>query len=146
MRKFVSLPFAAGLALAAALLAASPAMAEMVKMSATLAASQEVPPNDSAAKGSADITFDTESRKLDWTIEYSGLTGDATGAHFHGPAAAGENADVAVPIEDPKSGAKGSAMLTEAQAADLMAGKYYVNVHTAAHAGGEIRGQVEKAI
>ncbi|MDQ6433413.1 CHRD domain-containing protein [Mesorhizobium sp. LHD-90] len=146
MRKSVSLPFATGLTLAAALFAASPAMAEMVKMSATLEASQEVPPNDSAAKGTADITFDTETRKLDWTIEYSGLTGDATGAHFHGPAAAGANADVAVPIEDPKSGAKGSATLTEAQATDLMAGQYYVNIHTAAHAGGEIRGQVEKAM
>ena len=146
MRKFVVPSFVTGLTLAATLAAAPPAMAEMVKMSATLAASQEVPPNDSAAKGTADITFDTETRKLDWTIEYSGLTGDATGAHFHGPAAAGENADVAVPIEDPKSGAKGSATLTEAQAADLMAGKYYVNIHTAAHAGGEIRGQVEKAM
>jgi hypothetical protein len=146
MRKSVSLPFAAGLALAAAFVTAPPAMAEMVKMAATLEASQEVPPNDSAAKGTADITFDTETRKLDWTIEYSDLTGDATGAHFHGPAAAGQNADVAVPIEDPKSGAKGSATLTEAQATDLMAGQYYVNIHTAAHAGGEIRGQVERAM
>jgi hypothetical protein len=41
---------------------------------------------------------------------------------------------------------KGSATLTEAQAADLLAGKYYINIHTAAHKGGEIRGQVEKAM
>ena len=136
----------AGLAISTALIAASPAMAEMVKMSATLEAAQEVPPTDSAGKGTADITFDTESKKLDWTLEYSGLTGDATGAHFHGPAAKGENADVAVPIEDPKSGATGSATLTDEQAATLMDGKYYVNVHTAAHADGEIRGQVEKAM
>ena len=66
--------------------------------------------------------------------------------HFHGPAAKGENADVAVPIEDPKSGAKGSATLTDAQAADLTAGRYYINVHTAANPDGEIRGQVEKAM
>jgi hypothetical protein len=39
---------------------------------------------------------------------------------------------------------KGSATLSEAQAADLMAGKYYFNVHTAANPGGEIRGQVVK--
>jgi hypothetical protein len=51
-----------------------------------------------------------------------------------------------VPIEDPKSGAKGSATLTDAQAADLTAGKYYINVHTAAHPDGEIRGQVAKAM
>lgn len=127
-------------------LATSPAMAEMVKMTATLDAAQEVPPNDSAAKGMADVSFDTETKKLDWTLEYSGLTGDATGAHFHGPADKGASADVAVPIDDPKSGAKGTATLTDSQAADLMAGKYYINVHTAAHADGEIRGQVEKAM
>lgn len=136
----------AGLAISTALIAASPAMAEMVKMSATLDGAQEVPPVESDATGTADITFDTESKKLDWTLEYSGLTGDATGAHFHGPAAEGENADVAVPMEDPKSGATGSATLTDEQASDLMDGRYYVNVHTAAHPGGEIRGQVEKAM
>jgi Cu/Zn superoxide dismutase len=134
-----------GLAMSAALLAASPALAEMMKMSATLESAQEVPPNDSAGKGTAEITFDTESKKLDWTIEYSGLTGDATGAHFHGPAPKGENAGVAVPIEDTKSGATGTATLTDAQAADLTAGRYYVNIHTAAHPDGEIRGQVEKS-
>ena len=137
---------AAALTIGTMLATASPALAEMVKMTATLDAAQEVPPNDSAGKGTADVTFDTESKKLDWTIEYSGLTGDASAAHFHGPAAKGENADVAVPIEDPKSGAKGSATLTDAQAADLTAGRYYINVHTAAHPDGEIRGQVEKAM
>jgi hypothetical protein len=134
-----------GLAMSAALLAASPALAEMMKMSATLESAQEVPPNDSAGKGTAEITFDTESKKLDWTIEYSGLTGEATAAHFHGPAPKGENAGVAVPIEDTKSGATGTATLTDAQAADLTAGRYYVNIHTAAHPDGEIRGQVEKS-
>jgi hypothetical protein len=138
-------PLAASLAISAAVFAASPALAEMMKMSATLEAAQEVPPNDSAGKGTADITFDTESKKLDWTIEYSGLTGDAAAAHFHWPAAKGENGDVAVPIEDTKSGATGTATLTDAQAADLVAGRYYVNIHTAAHPDGEIRGQVEKS-
>jgi hypothetical protein len=146
MRLTTLSPVLAGLAVSTALCLSSPAWAETVKMTATLDASQEVPPTDSAGKGTADITFDTETKKLDWKLDYSGLSGDATGAHFHGPAAKGENADVAVPIEDPKSGASGSATLTDAQAADLMAGKYYVNVHTAKNADGEIRGQVEKAM
>ena len=137
---------AAALTIGTMLATASPAFAEMMTMKVTLDAAQEVPPNDSAGKGTADVTFDTESKRLDWTIEYSGLTGDASAAHFHGPAAKGENADVAVPIEDPKSGAKGSATLTDAQAADLTAGRYYINVHTAAHPDGEIRGQVQKAM
>ena len=137
---------AAALTIGTMLATASPAFAEMMTMKVTLDAAQEVPPNDSAGKGTADVSFDTESKKLDWTLEYSGLTDEATAAHFHGPAAKGENADVAVPIEDPKSGAKGSATLTDAQAADLTAGRYYINVHTAAHPDGEIRGQVEKAM
>ncbi|MBA3446891.1 MAG: CHRD domain-containing protein [Pseudaminobacter sp.] len=145
MRIHNLLALAAGLTVSTVLFAASPALAEMMKMSATLEGAQEVPPVESPGKGTAEITFDTESKKLDWTLEYSGLTGDATAAHFHGPAAKGENADVAVPMEDAKSGATGSATLTDAQAADLTAGKYYVNVHTAAHPGGEIRGQVEKS-
>ena len=146
MRMYNFSPLLSAIAVSAALVSASPALAEMMKMTVALDGAQEVPPVDSPGKGTAEVMFDTETKKLDWTLEYSGLTGDATAAHFHGPAAKGENADVAVPIEDAKSGAKGSATLTDAQAADLQAGKYYVNVHTAAHPDGEIRGQVEKAM
>ncbi|TGV77116.1 CHRD domain-containing protein, partial [Mesorhizobium sp. M00.F.Ca.ET.158.01.1.1] len=71
----------------------------------------------------------------------------AVAAHIHGPAAMGENADPVIPFKGKlKSPIKGSATLTDAQAADLEAGKYYVNVHTAAHKDGEIRGQIEKAM
>ena len=81
-----------------------------------------------------------------WTVNYSGLTGPATGAHFHGPAAISENAGVVVPLTGSlASPITGSATLTDAQAADLMAGKWYFNVHTAANPGGEIRGQVNVA-
>ena len=133
----------ATLALGAAIAFAGPAVAE--KMKATLDGKSEVPANTSAATGTADIDYDAASKKLSWKVTYSGLSGPATAAHFHGPAEAGKNAGVAVPIANiASSPAEGSATLTDAQAADLAAGKYYVNIHTAANPGGEIRGQVTK--
>ncbi|WP_433996094.1 CHRD domain-containing protein [Bradyrhizobium lablabi] len=133
----------ATLALGAAVVFAGPALAD--KMKATLDGKSQVPPNASAGTGTADIDYDPASKKLSWKVTYSGLSGPATMAHFHGPAEAGKNAGVAVPIPNAAtSPVEGSATLTDAQAADLMAGKYYVNIHTAANPGGEIRGQVTK--
>jgi hypothetical protein len=134
----------AGLALAACLAAASPVLAETVNFKANLAAAAEVPPNDSAATGTVTATFDTATKKLTWQGSYTGLSGAATAGHFHGPADPGKNASVAVPITASSSPFQGSADLTDAQAADLTAGKWYVNVHTEAHKGGEIRGQLTK--
>ncbi len=109
-----------------------------------LSGANEVPPNTSAGKGEANVSYDKATKKLTYKLTYSGLSGDATAAHFHGPAAAGANAGVAIPIGSgaPPSPVEGSATLTDAQAADLLAGKWYVNVHTKANPGGEIRGQV----
>ena len=133
----------ATLALGAAIAFSGTAFAE--KMKATLDGKSEVPPNASAGTGSADIDYDPTTKKLSWKLTYSGLSGAATAAHFHGPAEAGKNGGVAVAIPNATSSpAEGSATLTDAQAADLTAGKYYVNVHTAANPGGEIRGQVSK--
>src|SRR6202140_619737 len=133
----------ATLALGATVALAGPAFAE--KMKATLDSASEVPANTSAGKGTADIDFDAATKKLTWKVTYSGLSGPATAAHFHGPAEAGKNAGVALAIPNAgTSPAEGSATLTDAQAADLMAGKYYVNIHTAANPGGEIRGQLAK--
>lgn len=131
------------LALGAAVVFAGPASAE--KMKAMLDGKSENPPNTSAGKGEADIDYDAATKKLTWKLTYSGLSGPATAAHFHGPAEAGKNAGVAVAIPNATTSPnEGSATLTDAQAADLMTGKYYVNVHTAANPGGEIRGQVMK--
>jgi CHRD domain len=131
------------LALGAAIAFAGPASAD--KMKATLDGKSQVPPNTSAATGTADIDYDPASKKLSWKLSYSGLSGPATAAHFHGPAEAGKNAGVAVAIPNAAtSPVEGSATLTDAQAADLAAGRYYINIHTAANPGGEIRGQVTK--
>jgi hypothetical protein len=123
---------------------ASPSMAEMVKFKADMKASTEVPPNDSKGTGTVTATYDTSSKKLSWKGSYANLSGPATAAHFHGPAEPGKNAGVAVPITPNGPSFEGSADLKPEQATDLMAGKWYVNVHTAANKGGEIRGQVVK--
>lgn len=131
------------LALGAAVAFAGSASAE--KLKATLDAKSEVPANASTATGTADLDYDAATKKLSWKVSYSGLSGPATAAHFHGPAEVGKNAGVAVPIPGiANSPAEGSATLTDAQASDLLAGKLYVNIHTAANKGGEIRGQVTK--
>jgi hypothetical protein len=134
----------ATLALGAAIITfTGPAFAE--KMKATLNSKSEVPPTTSAGTGTADIDYDAATKKLSWKLTYSGLTGPATAAHFHGPAGPADKAGVAVAIPNAgTSPVEGSAVLTDAQAADLTAGKYYVNIHTAANPGGEIRGQVTK--
>ena len=133
----------ATLAFGAAVVLSGPAFAD--KMKATLDGKSEVPANTSAGTGTADIDYDPASKKLTWKLTYTGLSGPATAAHFHGPAEAGKNAGVAVAIPNATaSPVEGSATLTDAQAADLVAGKYYINIHTAANPGGEIRGQVTK--
>jgi hypothetical protein len=133
-----------GAAVAALLAFGGPAFADTVQFKADMKGATEVPPNESAATGTLTASYDTTSKKLSWTGSYTGLSGPATAAHFHGPAEPGKNAGVAVPITPNTSPLEGSATLTDAQAADLMAGHWYVNVHTNANKGGEIRGQLEK--
>jgi hypothetical protein len=133
------------IAFAGLLLCAPAALAETMTFKGDLKASSEVPPNDSKGTGTVTATYDTATKALTYTAEYSGLTGPATAAHFHGPAEPGANAGVAVPVQGAlTSPIKGTATLTEAQAADLQAGKFYFNVHTAANKGGEVRGQMMK--
>ena len=134
----------AALACAAALVFASPSMAAMVNLKADLKASNEVPPNDSKGSGSLTATYDDASKKLTWKGSLSGLSGPVTAAHFHA-GETGKNGAVVVPIADADKGAfEGSATLTDAQAADMMAGRWYVNIHTAANKAGELRGQLTK--
>jgi len=129
----------------AALLITAPASAETVNLKASLAASESVPPNNSKGTGSLQATYDTANKQLTYTVNYSGLTGNATAAHFHGPADPAKTAGVVVPVQgNVASPIKGTATLTDSQAADLLAGKWYFNIHTEANKPGEIRGQVTK--
>jgi len=134
----------AAIACAGVLTLATPSMAATMTFKAALSGKSEVPANTTAGTGEVAATYDTDTKKLTWKGSYSGLTGAATAAHFHGPAGEGKNAGVLVPISPATSPLEGSATLNDAQAKALMDGEMYVNVHTAANKGGEIRGQLKK--
>ncbi len=129
---------------AAACLVAGAASAETIKLKTSLDGATEVPAVTSEGKGSAKLTLDTATKKLSYEVEYSGLSGLSTMAHIHGPAAPGANAGVVVPLANSPSPLKGEVTLTDAQITDLLAGKDYINIHTAKNPGGEIRGYVSK--
>ncbi|HYM04483.1 MAG TPA: CHRD domain-containing protein [Stellaceae bacterium] len=143
--------FTVGLAFAAGLALAGCAHEEMKHdammhggLSAHLTGGQEVPPNTTTGVGDAVFTVSADKKSVSWKVTWSGLTGDALAAHIHGPAAPGANAGVVVNLAPNgiKNPLEGSAPITEAQLEDLMAGRDYVNVHSAANKGGEIRGQI----
>ena len=138
--------FALGvLSFAFVLAGGTPAIAESVTFKANLDGQSEVPANDSKGSGTVDAKYDTASMKLTWTVTYSGLTGPVTAAHFHGPAKPAENAGPVITLSVPlTSPTKGEETLTKAQADELGNGLWYLNVHTAAHPNGEIRGQLMK--
>jgi hypothetical protein len=112
---------------------------------ASLTGGEEVPPVSTAGNGMAEVQFNTNTNVISWKVTYSGLSGPATASHIHGPAEVGQNAGVVVPFANVgMQPIQGQATLTPAQVADLVAGRWYVNVHTAAHPGGEIRGQLRR--
>ena len=119
---------------------AAAAQAEMIKFTTELTGAAEVPPTDSTATGTAEVTLDTEAKTVTWVYTHDGLSGDMTAAHIHGPATATEAAE---PVIDTMTETmQGSSPITDAQAEELMAGTYYFNVHTEKFPGGEIRGQL----
>jgi hypothetical protein len=121
-----------------------PSKAASESFKVTLTGAQQVPPVDTAATGTAELTYDPATRVLTWNVSYSGLSGPATMAYFHGPAAQGKNGPPVIwlspkgsPVEAP---IKGEATLTPEQAQQFTAGEWYINVHTQDRQAGEIRG------
>ena len=129
----------------AAILLAMPALAATRHYHADLLGPTEVPATTSPGTGAADVTLDTATGKLDYSVTWTGLTGPATMAHIHGPAPVGKAAGVVVVLGgmDPASPLAGTATLKPPQIALLTAWQFYVNVHTAANKPGEIRGQLK---
>lgn len=94
--------------------------------------------------GGGTASYDSESGILSWAFSFTGLTGPATAMHFHGPGLPGVQAPVTVNVggDGLDSPISGSAGINAAQADELLAGLWYINVHTAQNTVGEIRGQV----
>ncbi|MGD9602487.1 MAG: CHRD domain-containing protein [Gammaproteobacteria bacterium] len=133
------------------------AQAATIEFAATLTPDQEVPPVvGSSGSGTAALVLDTDTGNLGWVVSFEGLTSNVIAAHFH-KAPVGEDGPVQVDLVplDLFGGASAlgrtagifaggisGAALAPAMLADLMAGLWYLNIHTVDHPGGEIRGQV----
>jgi hypothetical protein len=121
---------------------------DMYNISASMSPAQETGTLTGSPTGSGTTTgtYNATTNTLQYNVAWTGLTGTATLGHFHGPALAGSNASPVITfnlINNSSAGtATGTVTLTDAQEADLLAGKWYTNIHTATNGGGEIRGQV----
>jgi hypothetical protein len=128
--------------------AASPSSSPMMK-TLQLTSSQEVPANDSKGTGTADVTYNKETKMLSYKIDYTGLTGDATMAHIHGTAPKGTNAGVAHDLTPVLKKSASGSFVDSVKVGDkikedsLLSGFYYFNIHTKKNPGGEIRAQIE---
>jgi hypothetical protein len=123
------------------------ANAQIVYLKGVLQGSQQVPATATGAGGVVILKYDMATNFLQLWGNYRGLSGTVTGSHIHGSAAPGANAPILFNLANTggtDGGLKGTATLTDAQEADLIAGLMYVNVHTGANPGGEIRAQVTR--
>lgn len=113
-----------------------------ITFTALLDGVSEVPPNNSTATGTASLTFNTTTKVFTISVSYSGVT--AVGGHIH-KAAVGQNGGVVFPFSSTESPINyTSDALDASMETDLKANLYYVNIHSSAFPGGEIRGQLIK--
>jgi hypothetical protein len=122
------------------------------KKGIVLSGAQETPANPSAALGSMDVTYIKGTKTLSYKVTWSGLTGAPIAMHVHGLAPVGFAAPVFQTIISapnaafPISGSYSGTMLVDGivvKEENLLAGMYYMNIHTPTYTGGEIRGQIK---
>lgn len=147
MFRYAKIPSFLQLIVLMAVMTIAPAKASLIPFSAYIDGAQANAGigTGSLATGSATMWLDDVTNDFSWAVSWSGLN-IVTAAHFHGPATSAQNAGVQVPINFGINPAIGNATLTAGQASDLLVGLWYINIHTAAFPGGEIRGQISQQI
>lgn len=141
-------PVAASLAAAVVLASCSFYMGEprveRTDLRAALSASAMVPPGTSGATGYLEGVYRPSTQVFEYRLNLVGLSGPVSGGALHGPAAPGETAPAVSPINIPiyDYTIRDGVTLTRQQAAELLAGRWYVSVSTLQYPGGEIRGQL----
>ena len=131
------------IALIAGILAGSASMATAGELKVNLSGDQEVPPVQTSATGNGTITVE-DDKAVKGKITTSGIKG--TGAHIH-EGAPGKNGPDIITLKktsDNEWSLPGDAKLTDAQYDAYKAGSLYINVHSDANKGGEIRGQLKR--
>ena len=123
--------------------AASAAHADAQKYVARLTGAAETPAVTSPGSGLVSAELDTDTAELTYTVTFSGLSGPATAADFHGPAGKGAEGPVTIP-GGASSPVSGTVKLTQTQVHDLNSGNWYFNVETGANPKGELRGQLKR--
>lgn len=127
----------------------APAKDSVTKKGIALTGAEEVPAITPTGSGTLDVSYNKSTKTLTYAAKWNGMTDSVTMMHFHGPAEKGTNAGVVYPITNFTAGTEGTASGTvkldevKLKEADLLGGKWYYNIHTKTHPGGEIRGQVE---
>ena len=116
---------------------------QLAAFSTRLDGRNQVPPVHSMGTGTIDAVLDRDTGLFRWQIGYSNLSGPVTAMSIHGPADVGGTAPALISFNPPfESPWRGELALNATQRAELLAGRWYLNIYTARHPNGELRGQL----
>lgn len=120
--------------------------AKTYTLSGSASGSQENPPATTNGSASLSGTYYAADNKMNYTINWTGLSGPASVVQIYGPAAAGSNADAIMALAITTNGingsSSGSVILSDAAETYLLSGNVYYNILTSANPSGELRGQI----
>ncbi len=114
--------------------------ATIYTLAATLNGAQV--PTSSTVTGSLTGTYNDATNELSYNLSYGAFSTSVGAVHFHGPAAAGAGAGVRLDIGTANPISLSGITISAAFGTEIISGLWYVNIHTGAFGGGEIRGQV----